>query len=103
MCLTAANHVVPLKKYAISGTMPTPRLWLEIISYTLALDPDSHAHESGHPVNNAASVLFDRPVFTGSSAFADDDDGGLLLWAFAITPIQVAVLLSQCRQVPKGW
>src|SRR5207253_5840514 len=29
--------------------------------------------KAGHPVNTSVSVLFDTSVFTGSSAFADDD------------------------------
>jgi hypothetical protein len=31
------------------------------------------AWKAGHPVNTAIAVLPDTPVFTGSSAFADDD------------------------------
>jgi hypothetical protein len=33
-----------------------------------------HARESGHPVNTNAEDAGSKPTFTGSSAFAEDDN-----------------------------
>jgi hypothetical protein len=38
------------------------------------LHSSRHAREGGHPVISGASDRIDKPRYTGSSAFADDDD-----------------------------
>src|SRR5262245_20043485 len=52
-----------------NGSSPRSPIWLITDHCTIR-----HARESGHPVHTDFAVLFDKPVFTGSPAFAGDDE-----------------------------
>jgi len=71
-------YVLPCRRFALALTSNDARLGADVGRYSFIVVDLHHLLLAGlpahHPVNTAIAVLFDWSVFTGSPAFAGDDE-----------------------------